>query len=168
MASWSDLEKDARDLAAVGRRLFKADSVAIGFLATIARNGSPRISPVCPIFAGDHVYVSVGAHTPKKEDLSRDGRFSLHAFLGPEDEELQVSGRAVEVTDPTQRSFVHGAIRFGAFSRDDPVFRLDLQRCVHVRWERVGRPDTRSIRRSWSTASGRVREVRWSLAGSSE
>jgi len=163
MPSWRDLKKQAPGLAEAGWRLFRADAVPIAFMATAARNGSPRIAPVCPIFAGDDVCLSVGAHTPKADDLSRDGRFALHAFLGPGDEEFQVSGRAVQVTDPAQRESVHRSIKFGAYSTSDPVFRLDLRRCFHVRWEDVGRPDTRSIRRSWSAASEKVRETRWSL-----
>ncbi|MCI0547675.1 MAG: pyridoxamine 5'-phosphate oxidase family protein [Candidatus Rokubacteria bacterium] len=164
MASWSDVGREAPELAAAGWRLFKADGIPIAFLATVARSGRPRIAPVCPIFAGGDIYLSVGAHTPKKDDLSRDGRFALHAPLGREDEEFQASGRAVEVVDPTQRAAVHQAIKFGAYHPGDPIFVLDLERCFHVRWEDVGRPETRSIRRSWSPSWGGTRTTRWSLA----
>jgi hypothetical protein len=74
----------------------------------------------------------------------------LHAFLGANDEEFQVAGRAAEVLDETQRSAVHAAIPFAAFQRADPVFRLDVERALWVYWERVGQPDTRAVRRRWT------------------
>lgn len=132
-------------------------------MATVARGGAPRLAPACPIFADGHVYVSVGAHTPKADDLSRDGRFALHAFLGPADEEFCLSDRAVEVGEPARRETVHRAIRFGAYSAADPIFQLALEHGFHARWENVGRADARAIRTTWSASSGEVRETRWSL-----
>jgi len=164
LATWSEFVRAAPDIAAAGWRLLRADGVAIGYLATVAPGGAPRIAPVCPIFAGGGVYLSVGGHTPKQVDLFRDGRFALHAPLGPEDEEFRMSGRAVEMTDQKQREAVHTAIKFAVYDPSDPVFRLDLERCLHVRWEDSGRPGTRAIRRSWSASSGRIRETSWSIA----
>jgi hypothetical protein len=163
MARWAELEMGAPALAAAGWRLFHRGSVPIGFMATIAGRGAPRLAPVCPIFANGDVYLSVGAHTPKKADLKRDGQFVLHAFLGTEDEEFQVSGRAIEVENPDERARVLRAIAFGAYDPMDPIFRLDLERCLHVRWDNVGRLDTRAIRTAWTASSGRVRESHWSL-----
>ena len=166
MASWIQLEGQAPELAAAGWRLFhRGGRVAIGFLATVARHGAPRLAPVCPIFANENVYVSVGAHTPKQKDLLWNGRFVLHAFLGTGDEEFQVTGRALEVADPDARAAVLRAIAFGAYSVADPIFLLDLQQGLHVRWENVGQPDTRAIRRRWTASSGIVRESSWSLKG---
>ena len=166
MASWLALEKQAPELAAAGWRLFHRGRVAIGFVATVDRRGGPRLAPVCPIFANGHVNLSVGSHTPKTNDLREDGRFVLHAFLGAEDEEFQIAGHAIEVQDPDERASVLRAIPFGAYSVEDPIFSLDLQRCLHVRWENVGRPDTRAIRKNWTAASGIVRESFWSLSQS--
>jgi len=165
MASWQEFEAQAPELAAAGWRLLGADGIAIGFLATVSRHGSPHLAPVCPIFAAGNVYLSVGAHTPKKVDLTHNGRFVLHASLGREDEEFQIAGRAREVYAASERGAVHQAIKFGAYNREDPVFLLDIQRCLSVVWQNVGRPDTRAIRKSWSAASGRVGESSWSLAG---
>lgn len=150
MASWAEFEAEAPAFAATGRRLFIGDDgVAIGFLATATARGLPHLSPVCPIFCAPQLYVSVGAKTPKVPDLRTGGAYTLHAFLGANDEEFQIAGRAHEVADPAERTAVHAAIRFGSFQREDPIFRFDLERALWVHWERVGQPDTRPVRRRW-------------------
>jgi ribosomal protein S18 acetylase RimI-like enzyme len=110
---------------------------------------------VCPIFRGEHLYLSVGAHTPKARDLRERSGWALHAFLGESDEELQLSGQAAEVHDAGERAAVHDAIPFAAFQRDDPIFRLDLERALWVHWERAGQPDTVAVRRRWPDAGRR-------------
>lgn len=152
---WSHFETSAPELAAAARRLLVgADGVAIGFLATVSADGVPRLSPVCPIFCGDGLYLSAAARTPKAADLRATGRYVLHAFLGANDEELQLAGRAREVADEAERAAVHAAIRFGSFQKADPVFRLELERALWVFWERAGQPGTKAVRRRWRAPSG--------------
>lgn len=153
---WAALERTAPDFAAAGRRLLVGDDgVSIAFLATVGARGAPHLAPVCPIFCGEHLYLSAGARTPKARDLRERGAFTLHAFLGENDEELQLSGAAAEVDDPTERAAVHAAIPFAAFERSDPVFRLAFERALWVYWERVGQPDTRAVRRRWRSGPSR-------------
>jgi len=114
----------APELADAARRLLVgADGVAIGFLAT--------------------------ARVPEVADLRATGRFVLHAFLGANDEELQLGGTAAEVEKAEEREAVHEAIPFGSFDRADPIFRLAIERALWVFWERVGQSDTRPVRRRW-------------------
>lgn len=153
MTTWSDFEQAAPEFGAAGRRLLiGSDGVAIGFLASVGPDGAPRLSPVCPIFCGADLYLSAGAHTPKAADLRSSGRYILHAFLGANDEEFQVAGRALEVDDPAEREAVHAAIPFAAFEVADPIFRLSIDRALWVYWERVGQPDTSPVRRRWPPA----------------
>jgi hypothetical protein len=150
VGSWSEFEASAPDFGAAARRLFVgADGVAIGFLASVGARGAPHLSPVCPIFAGEHVYLSAGAHTPKAADLRGSGAYVLHAFLAANDEEFQIAGRAAEVQEPAERSAVHAAIPFAAFKTTDPIFRLSIERALWVYWERAGQPDTKAVRRRW-------------------
>lgn len=140
----------APDLAAAARRLLVgADGVAIGFLATVGAAGRPHLGPVCPVFCGDDLFVVATAKTPKVSDLRSNGAFVLHAFLGANDEELQLAGTAEEVEDVAARAAVHEAIPFASFIRSDPIFRLRVERALQVFWERVGEPDTRPVRRRW-------------------
>jgi hypothetical protein len=148
--SWRRLAEDAPDLEAAARRLLVgADGVALGMLATASREAVPHLAPVCPVFCGEHVYLVSAGHTPKTVDLRANRAFVLHALPGAADEELQVAGFASEVTGADERAAVHAAIPFAAFSRTDPIFRLELERALWVRWERVGQPDTRAVRTRW-------------------
>jgi hypothetical protein len=158
VASWSEFEASAPDFGAAARRLFVgADGVAIGFLASVSARGLPHLSPVCPIFAGAHLYLSAGARTPKAADLRASGAYVLHAFLAANDEELQLAGGAREVHDPAERAAVHAAIPFAAFATSDPLFRLSIERALWVYWERVGQPDTQAVRRRWPPRGGAAR-----------
>ncbi len=152
--SWVEFERDAPEFSAAGRRLLVgSDGVAIAFLATVSLRGVPRLTPVCPIFCGDHLYLSAAARTPKASDLRASQTYALHAFLAENDEEFQISGSAAEVRDAPERSAVHDAIPFPAFKRDDPIFRLSIERALWVYWERVGKPDTKAVRRRWRCAA---------------
>lgn len=148
--SFTALAAEAPEIAAAARRLLVgADGVAIGFLATVSADARPHLGPVCPVFCDDGLYVVAPAHTPKVGDLRATGRFVLHAFLGENDEELQLAGRAGEVVETAGREAVHAAIPFASFDRSDPIFRLGLERALWVHWERVGQPDTKPVRRRW-------------------
>lgn len=150
MTSWAGFETAAPELGEAGRRLLVGeDGVAIGYLATVSPARVPRISPVCPIFCGNDVYLSAGARTPKVRDLRANPAYALHAFLGADDEEFRITGQAADVSDPGERAAVHEAIPFPAFEKRDPVFRLAIDRALWVFWERVGQPDTRPVRRRW-------------------
>ena len=101
MIPWQVLIARAPDFAAAGSRLFVpgADGISIGFLATVTAAGKPRLAPVCPIFFDQGIYLSVGAPTPKRADLSERGDYVLHTFLGANDEEFQIAGRGRIVDD---------------------------------------------------------------------
>lgn len=148
MLTWDAFASAAPEFAAAGVRLLTQNSgVPIGFLATVGR--ALHLAPVCPIFAAPGMYLSVGASTPKRRDLESDGRYVLHAFLAANDEEFRIAGRATRIDAADERTRVHAAIRFGAFGRDDPIFRLDVDSAMWGYWENVGRPGTRPIRQHW-------------------
>jgi hypothetical protein len=150
VVSWSEFERAAPDFGAAGRRLLVGpDGVAIGFLASVGAASVPHLAPVCPIFCGEHLYLNAASQTPKVADLRVRQAYVLHAFLGANDEEFQVAGRATEVLDSDERAAVHRAIRFAAFKPDDPIFRLPVDRSFWVHWERAGQPDTKAIRKRW-------------------
>ena len=151
MVTWGKFADEAPELAASGWRLLEAGGVGIAYLATVARDGRPRMTAVCPIFAEDNLYLSVGAETPKRFDLASDGRYVLHAPLGESDEEFQISGRATLVVDRYERRTVHSAIPF-SFQVGDPVFALKIDRCLWAAWENAGQPNTRPIRKIWRAA----------------
>lgn len=111
MPSWSAFEAEAPDLAAEVRRRF--DAYTHKFLATIRRDGSPRICGSEVEFRDGELLIGSMRGARKARDLQRDPRFALHSgsadppgFTG----DAKVAGIAHELDHP-----------------DHHVFRLDLQ-----------------------------------------
>ncbi len=145
--TWSEVERAAPEIAAVGKRLlFRPDRGEVALLATVDRSGRPRIAPVCPIFAGPGVFLVVATKTPKARHLRHQGGFALHALVGADDEEFQISGRVRPVEQEAERRSVIEAIPFESFDPEDPIFELLIERALAVTWPAPGR----SLERSWT------------------
>src|SRR5216684_1239425 len=100
MVTWSEFENDAPDMAEAGKKLLYRFGVGFGFLATLRKDGAPRLHPVCPTVVDGHLYALIGP-SPKRGDLKRDGRYALHTFPGAEvDDEFLVMGCATFIDDP--------------------------------------------------------------------
>ena len=123
-------------MAEAGRDLLYHFGPGLGYLATVRGDGAPRVHPVCPVLANDGLYVFIGNQSPKRGDLLRDGRFALHTFPQPEvDDEFYVAGTAVVSEDPGVRAAVYEAyIATGAFTSDDTLFELLIERALHARY----------------------------------
>src|SRR5215813_5071960 len=110
MKRWCQFAAERPDLAEVGRAMIYQYKVGLGYLATVRRDGGPRVHPVCPVIANDGLYVFIGNRSPKVRDLLRDGRFALHSFPNPEvDDEFYVEGEATQVHDHDARQIVYEA-----------------------------------------------------------
>jgi hypothetical protein len=108
MITWTELERQQPDLAAAGRAQLYVHGPGLAFLATVRKDGGPRVHPVCPVIspAGLHVLIQPG---PKLRDLRRDGRYSLHSEAVPpprEDDGFALTGRATEIADQGVRAIV--------------------------------------------------------------
>ncbi|MEV8518095.1 pyridoxamine 5'-phosphate oxidase [Dactylosporangium sp. NPDC051484] len=99
MASWADFAAAEPELATAIRTLVCQYGPGLGYLATVRPDGGPRIHPVSPVITDEGLYCFVLA-SPKRHDLDRDGRYSLHSFPSTDsDDEAYLSGRATPVTD---------------------------------------------------------------------
>lgn len=106
MARWDDVERAEPDFAARVRRLLDAHKHKT--MATLRRDGSPRISGTETVFSGGDLWIGSMAGAVKARDLQRDPRVALHS--GSEDPvesdpgawpgDAKLAGRAVEITDP--------------------------------------------------------------------
>jgi hypothetical protein len=134
MARWNDLAAAEPELAAAGERLLR--SFTVGYLATLRRDGVPRIHPVTVTLQAGALFVSTIAASRKSADLLRDPRYALHSFprfpdaAGWNDEEFAVSGRARLVTDPAEREAVV-AVHNDTVEEDDRFWELMIESAFH-------------------------------------
>jgi Pyridoxamine 5'-phosphate oxidase len=109
VSSWSDVEADTPELAARAREIFDAHKHKT--LATLRRDGSPRISGTEVEFADGEMWFGSMWKAVKALDLQRDPRFALHSASGePPDwtADAKVAGRVEEITDPGRKAAVVG------------------------------------------------------------
>lgn len=110
LSTWKDVEHAAGDLAVAVRARFEA--TGLGLLATLRRDGSPRISGIEPWFTDDGLWLGMMHDSRKARDLQRDPRCALHAATVDKEVstgDAKVSGLACEVTDEeTMRRALQG------------------------------------------------------------
>lgn len=161
MATWSEVEQAAPELADAVRAAFDAHKHKV--LATLRADGSPRLSGNEATFRDGDVWLGMMHQSRKALDLRRDQRMELHS--APVDEELKLgdarlAGRAVEITDPEMlRTFAAasspGDDRDGG-KGDEPLqpyhlFRVDVTDITLIR---IGDPADHLVIESWSDDSG--------------
>jgi hypothetical protein len=111
MATWRQFELEAPELAGEVRRVLTAQVSHV--LATVRRDGSPRVSGTEVAFDGAELTIGSMLGAMKARDLLRDGRFALHSCPGP-DGDAKLDG--VAVVDPSVE--------------EHHAFRLDLRQAV--------------------------------------
>ena len=137
MASWAAFEGAAPELAVEGKRLIYQYGVGLGFLATVRKDGAPRLHPICPIVAEGGLFAFINP-SPKCHDLRRDGRFALHAHLPDDvDDEFVINGRATELFDTHLRERVIAAYHTSVPS-EHALFTFDVERCLHAKYRQRG------------------------------
>ena len=142
---WSAFFSESPRLAADVRTLFLQYGQGFGYLATVRRDGGPRVHPVSPVFANGGLFCFV-MPSPKRRDLERDGRYALHAYPAENtDDEAYLAGRARPVTDERQRERVAREYR-AAPEVDWRLFELDIEVAMVTR--RRGR-NRQPARRMW-------------------
>jgi hypothetical protein len=158
MASWSEIEAAAPELAARARATFDAHRHKV--LATLRRDGWPRLSGIEASFTDGELWLGMMPGSRKALDLRRDPRLALHsASVDPPDDpnawsgDAKLSGRAVEVEDPELLR------QLGAGDDADSahLFRVDVTELVHVR---VGDPADHLVIDLWQEGKGLSRRQR--------
>jgi hypothetical protein len=153
MASWSDVAKAAPEFAATVRAIFDAHKYKT--LATLRKDGSPRISGTEADFDDGELWLGTMWRSRKALDLQRDPRFALHSATRDADETWQgdarIAGRADEVVDPERKSAVQAAGGGEAPPEPFHLFRADISEVVLVR---VGDPPDHLVIESWHEGRG--------------
>ena len=114
MASWSEFEAAAPELAERVRA--RLDAHTHKTLATLRRDGSPRISGSETNFQDGELWIGSMWQALKARDLQRDPRFALHS--GSEEPadwsgDAKLAGVAEEITDPERVRAINGEARGG-------------------------------------------------------
>jgi pyridoxamine 5'-phosphate oxidase-like protein len=150
MVTWKEFAAAAPDMARAGRSLLNQFSVGLAFLATVRKDGAPRLHPVCPVLSGDRLFVLITPTSPKRHDLLRDGRYALQTFPQPKagSDEFYVTGQALPVDDPATRAAVLRDAKHMA-NEAETVFELSIDRVMYTRWENVLTPQMRSVHQKW-------------------
>jgi hypothetical protein len=131
MPTWTDFEAAAPELAAAVRE--RLDAHTHKTIATIRRNGSPRISGTETAFRDGELWIGSMWQAQKAKDLQRDPRFALHSGSDEPDDwkgDVKLAGAAEEITDPARVEEVNGE---KAPPGPSHLFRLDMDEVSFVR-----------------------------------
>lgn len=136
MARWQDVVDEEPDFARSVQEVF--DRHIHKTMATLRKDGSPRISGTEMQFRDGDVWIGSMPGAVKARDLRRDPRIALHSTseTPPEDDpsgwigDAKISGRAEEVDGPgtahTFRIEIHEVVRVKVVK--DPTERLRIER----------------------------------------
>ncbi len=159
MARWQDIVDAEPAFARAVQERLNAHRHKV--IATLRRDGSPRVSGIETTFALGDVWIGSMPGARKALDLRRDGRFALHSgSADPPDGgadwegDAKLSGVAVEVDDADLKQRVAGG--GGEPAENVPYFRLDIREAVFVR---VGTPADHLVITLWKDGEG-LREFR--------
>jgi Pyridoxamine 5'-phosphate oxidase len=133
--NWRDLEETAPEIAQLGRE--RLDQARVALLATLRKDGSPRISPIEPHLSQGHLIFGAMSWSLKTRDLLRDPRCVLHsAITGPDngEGELKLYGRATAVDDQIRDGCQEG------WWLERPadaatVFALNIEQATLISWD---------------------------------
>lgn len=157
MSGWADFQQEAPDLAGMVRSRFTHHKHCL--LATVRRDGSPRLSGIELWFWKGEAWLGLMPGSAKGSDLDRDPRFELHSAptdLDLEEPDARIHGIAERVSDDAT---------IAAFAADLPhpappphemdLFRIEPTQAVLVRVE-----GDELVMESWSPGVPPKRQTR--------
>jgi Pyridoxamine 5'-phosphate oxidase len=156
MKSWNEFCQEVSELADLGKRMLFQNraQVGLGFLATLRKDGAPRLHPVSLVLCSDHLYVFIPARSPKCGDLKRDGRYALQAFPIPEDllgKEFCISGVAKVISSINVRQFIIAETKIHVEDHEI-LFELFFDRAMYTELVNIGTSNERAYHRIWPTS----------------
>jgi hypothetical protein len=143
--SWFEMKQAAPELAAFGESRL---GTGVAYLATIKKDGSPRVHPVTPIIGGDRLFLFMEPTSPKGHDLRRDGRYALHSSVqdsSGEGGEFLITGIAQTMEDDETRAVAAGAASYEPADRY-VLFELEVDTAFTTYYDEEGEP----VRQRWT------------------
>ncbi len=166
MTSWSDVEREAPTLAAAVRARF--DAYRHKTLATIRRDGSPRISGTEATFLDGELWLGMMPGSMKARDLLRDPRLAIHCATidaSMVEGDAKIAGLAILVRDPALlRRLMHTAPdaevseeQLEEAATASHLFRVQVSEVVLTR---LGQPADHLVIEQWHPGRGVQRTER--------
>ena len=161
MATWSEFEAAAPELAERAKALLVAQKHLT--IATLRRDGAPRISGIEVMFVEGEMWFGSMARAVKALDLQRDPRFALHSGTGDSSQweannaawhgDAKVSGHVEEITEGERRRAVMGSAH-----GESHLFRAEIEEVVTVRLG--GDPPDHLLIESWRQGQGQPKQIK--------
>lgn len=150
VSNWTEVEAHAPELSALARELLEAHKHLT--LATLRRDGSPRISGTEILFAEGELWFGSMPKAVKALDLQRDPRFAVHSGSDDPDRgwkgDAKFAGRVEEIDDDERKRAILGD---NAPPGPLHLFRCDVTELVVVR---LGEPADHLEIDSWHEGRG--------------
>ena len=143
MATWSEFQEAAPEIAQRGEKQLFQFGPGLAFLSTVRKDGGPRLHPVCVNLVDSQLALLI-VPSPNQRDLLRDDRFVLHSFPGPKsDDDFYLSGRAIRIADPVALDRCEAAQPAGGAttSGDEAGSTLDIERALYSKYKPHGESD---------------------------
>jgi len=140
--SWKAFEDSAPGLAQLACE--KLDR-KIAYLATLRKDGSPRLHPVTPFIGDGMLFIFTEPSSPKIRDIQRDGRYALHCAVGGGGPlvEVLLSGDAVQITDPNVRAQAEKIASSPVVIDSYFLFEFTIARVLVVEYDQERKPVVR-------------------------
>ena len=103
MLTWKEFAALQPEMAEFGLKRLEYHVV---YLATVRRNGYPRVHPFTPFVASGHLFAFMEPISPKGLDLQRNGLYAIHSLvtdMNGTNGEFAVTGHAHLVRDSAIR-----------------------------------------------------------------
>ena len=141
--SWQLFEDQRPELAAFGAERLNG---RVAYLATVRKDGSPRVHPMTPIIGQGHLFVFMEPTSPKGHDLQRDERYAIHCSVSDTSGasgEFSLTGQAHVVHDPELRAL---AVRLASYTPAERyiLFEFEIERAASTIY-----PADQPVRQSW-------------------
>ncbi len=149
MATWGAFANKEPEMAKV--LTSSLDWIPITYLATVRKDGAPRVHPISPIIGEGRMFVAVNETSPKRHDLKRDRRYAMHSLPGKRDEEFYITGSVTMIEDQATRDLISKSAGHTVHD-SDWLFEFNIEHAMTAHWEKVGQPDTYAVRRFWHAA----------------
>jgi uncharacterized pyridoxamine 5'-phosphate oxidase family protein len=141
--TWNILESQSPEIAEFSKARLHGK---VAYLATIRKDGAPRLHPFTPIIGEGHFFIFMEPTSPKGNDLRRDPRFAVHCSVtdnSGESGEVIITGKARFIEDLALRAL---AVKICPYKPAERyvLFEFDVEDVLTTEY-----PEGGPVRRRW-------------------